>query len=106
MSEREGRESLENLRANIDRVDREIVRLLAERWQYAQRAPRIRRNLSMQDANVSGRIEQVVASVRRLAGEAGVPPDLVERVYRALIASYIEQQQQAQQERQETQPAP
>lgn len=36
------------------------------------------------------RVEEVIAKVRGIAGETGASPQVVERVYRAIIAAFIE----------------
>src|SRR5690606_4455862 len=80
--------TLADVRREIDRLDRDIVRLLAERGRYVLGAARVKRN----DAEVQApeRDEQVVANVLRLAADDGAIPDVVERGYRALIAAYTD----------------
>ena len=78
--------SLEEVRANIDRLDREIVRLLAERGKYVVHAARFKKTAS--EVQAPARVEQVIANVRRHAGEFGAPADVVERGYRVLIEGF------------------
>lgn len=78
--------SLDEVRANIDRLDRGIVRLLAERGKYVVQAARFKKTAS--EVQAPARVEQVVANVRRYAGEYGAPADLVERSYRVLIEGF------------------
>ena len=78
--------NLEEIRANIDRLDREIVRLLAERGKYVVQAARFKKTQA--DVQAPARVEQVVANVRRLAEEYGAPADVVERGYRILIEGF------------------
>lgn len=81
-------ESLEQVRANIDRIDRQLVTLLAKRGGYVAQAARFKKN----DAQVRApqRVEQVIAKVTALAGELGADAVVTERVYRAMIAAFIE----------------
>ena len=79
--------SLDEVRRQIDDVDREIVRLLAERAGYVRQVVRFKR--SAEDARAPARQEQVISRVRRLATEHGTDPDLVEHVYRAMIAWFV-----------------
>jgi isochorismate pyruvate lyase len=72
------------IRAEIDRVDRELVRLFAERTGYIDRAAAIKGPLRM-PARLAPRVEEVVANVRAEAALRGLPPDLVEKLWRRLI---------------------
>jgi len=80
--------SLEEVRANIDRIDRQIVALLAGRGAYVQQAARFKK--TTEDVRAPQRVEQVVAKVTALAGELGANPSVTERVYRAMISAFIE----------------
>jgi isochorismate pyruvate lyase len=82
--------SLDDVRANIDRLDREIVRLLAERGRYVVQAARFKK--SRADIYAPARVEQVVANARRYAAEFGASPDVVERGYRVLVAGFTEEE--------------
>jgi isochorismate pyruvate lyase len=84
-------ESLADIRAGIDSLDRQIVRLLAERGRYVVAAARFKRSAA--EVQAPARVEQVVANVRRLAADEGAPPDVVERVYRTLITALTELEQ-------------
>lgn len=79
--------SLADVRENIDRLDRKIVPLLAERATYVEQAARFK---ATKAAVVdSARIEQIILKVRHLAIEEGMAPDLVEHIYRSMIDAYI-----------------
>ncbi len=79
--------SMDEVRAGIDQLDREIVALLAERAGYIRQAARIKGRL--QEIVDPARIEQVVTRVRALAAGRGLPPDLVESLYRLMIERFI-----------------
>lgn len=79
--------SLADVRAHIDRLDRRIVALLAERAGYVEQAPRFKATRHQVVDN--DRIEQVVSKVRHLAIEEGMEPELAENIYRAMIDAYI-----------------
>lgn len=80
--------SLEEVRSNIDRIDRALVALMAERGRFVAQAARFKKN----DAEVSApaRVEQVIVKVRALAQEMGLAPFVAEQAYRAMIAAFIE----------------
>jgi chorismate mutase len=76
--------SLEEVRASIDTVDRDIVALLATRRRYALQAARFKAAADgVKDAR---REEQVIENVRALAAQDGIEADLVETLYRDMIA--------------------
>ncbi|MEF3048179.1 chorismate mutase [Pseudotabrizicola sp. L79] len=77
-------ETMGHIRAEIDRLDEDLVRLLAERAGYIDRAAEIKAKVDL-PARIDDRVEQVVQNVRRHAGHYGLPPDLVEKLWRRLI---------------------
>ncbi len=84
-------ESLVQVRAEIDRLDEQIVRLLAERGGYVLAAARFKN--SVDEVPAPQRVEQVIAQVRALALQHGALPEVVERAYRTMIAAFIEAEQ-------------
>ena len=79
--------SLDEVRANIDRLDRAIIPLLAERGDYVLQAARFKPNAA--DVPAPARVEEVIQKVLQLAREHGALPDVVEKTYRAMIAAFI-----------------
>jgi isochorismate pyruvate lyase len=79
---------LDEIRGEIDLLDRRLVTLLAEREGLVRRAGRLKADTDA--VRAPGRVEQVVAKVRGLATEAGASPDVVERTYRAMIAAFVD----------------
>jgi isochorismate pyruvate lyase len=76
--------TMAELRAEIDRIDEALVRLFGERAAYIDRAVELKAELDL-PARIETRIEEVVANVRRHAVKHGLPPDLVEKLWRRLI---------------------
>ena len=76
--------TMAHVRAEIDRLDEDLVRLFAERAGYIDRAAEIKATVDL-PARIDGRVEQVVQNVRRHASVYGLPPDLVEKLWRRLI---------------------
>ena len=54
--------SLDEVRAHIDRIDRQLVTLMAERETYVRQAARFKQTI--EDVVVPARIEQIVVKVR------------------------------------------
>jgi isochorismate pyruvate lyase len=82
--------SLDEVRSNIDRLDREIVRLLAQRGKYVVQAARFKDTAA--DVQAPVRVEEVVANVRKFALEFGASADIVERGYRVFVAGFTEEE--------------
>ena len=80
--------SLEQVRAAIDRIDRDMVILLAERGRYVREAAGFKTSESA--VRSVDRVEQVIARARSTAEEFGADPSIAERVYRAMIDAFID----------------
>ncbi|MCX7888740.1 MAG: chorismate mutase [Rhodobacteraceae bacterium] len=76
--------TMAELRAEIDRVDEELVARFAERATYIDRAVELKAGLDL-PARIEARVEEVVRNVRRHAVAHNIPPDLVEKLWRRLI---------------------
>lgn len=80
-------QTMEQVRAGVDAVDRELVKLLAQRQGYMEAAARIKPNRAA--VRDEGRIEQVMANVQALAWENGLSWQIAEPVWRTLIDACI-----------------
>ncbi|MFJ8041052.1 chorismate mutase [Kitasatospora sp. NPDC096147] len=72
------------LRGRIDALDEQLIAVLAERVGVVREVARHKTDEAA--VRAPDRVEQVVAKVRALAEAHGLPPELVEKVYRLLIA--------------------
>jgi isochorismate pyruvate lyase len=79
--------SMAEVRAGIDALDREILALIATRMRFMDAAARIKSHRD--DVRDEERKAQVIVNARRLAVELGVPPDLAEAVWEALVEGSI-----------------
>ncbi|BCZ46537.1 hypothetical protein psyc5s11_26040 [Clostridium gelidum] len=79
-------ESLEEVRENIDRIDKQIVKLITDRSTYVVQAANFKKNTD--EVKAPQRVERIINKVRDLAQEDGVNPDLVENIYREIINSF------------------
>jgi len=78
--------SLAEVRDNIDRIDRQIVALMAEREKYVAEAGRFKADPAAVSA--PARVEAIIAKVRAMAREDGLAESVAERSYRAMIAAF------------------
>ncbi|MEL6380100.1 MAG: chorismate mutase [Pseudomonadota bacterium] len=80
-------ETMDEVRVEIDRLDRVLVRLMAERQGYIEAAGRIKTEKS--EVRLPWRIEDVVAKVLRSAEREGLSKRIAEPVWRTLIECSI-----------------
>lgn len=80
--------SLSEVRARIDDLDADLVRLLADRQSLVRAAAAFKAD--EQAVRAPGRVEEVVALARERAVAAGLAPAVAESVWRAMIDAFIE----------------
>lgn len=78
---------MSDVRAAIDALDQDIVKLLAKRFRYVDAAARIKQRRDQ--VRDDERIAAVIDRVRSTASAAGAPAELMTRVYRNLIEECI-----------------
>ncbi|MEM8540605.1 MAG: chorismate mutase [Pseudomonadota bacterium] len=78
----------EDVRHEIDRLDKALVELMAERWQYVHRMSEIK--TSPQEANVPSRVQEVIDNIVTQANAKNFPPELAEAIWRKFIDFAIE----------------
>ncbi|PXV64474.1 chorismate mutase [Dysgonomonas alginatilytica] len=82
--------SLDEVRENIDRIDKDLIRLISERSIYVNQAVNFKKTES--DVEAPKRVEQIITKVRNLAKSENLDPDIAESVYRTMISAFIEQE--------------
>ncbi|MFT0519047.1 chorismate mutase [Pseudomonas faucium] len=85
--------SLAEVRQRIDEIDRSLVSLLAQRGNLVTQAAGFKKTTD--DVRAPARVEQVIDKVRALAAETGASAEVVEQVYRAMIAAFIAEELKA-----------
>jgi isochorismate pyruvate lyase len=79
---------IETVRAEIDALDAQIVELIAQRQRWVTEAGRLKSDADA--VRAPDRVEKVIHKVRTLAEQSGAAPDVVERIYRAMIDAFID----------------
>lgn len=80
-------ETMAHVRDGVDRLDRALVALIAERSRYMEAAARIKP--SRDRVRDEDRIEDVVSKVKAAAETAGLPVEIAEPVWRELVEQSI-----------------
>ncbi len=75
--------TMADVRAEIDRLDRALVKLLAERQTFIERAAEIKTDRNV--VHDQARIDDVVAKVLASAKREGLSADIAEPVWRTLV---------------------
>lgn len=80
-------ESLDDVRAEIDRLDREVLRLWGQRSGYVRAAARFKTS----EASVAApeRFRAMLQQRRQWAADEGLSPEVVESIYRQLVEYFI-----------------
>lgn len=80
-------QSMPEVRAGVDALDREIVALLAVRFRFMTAAARIKQDRGA--VRDEGRKAQVIANARTEAARLGVPADVVGDLWERLVEGSI-----------------
>ena len=81
-------DTLADVRSAIDQIDFMLVGLLAERGNYVREAARFKRNAA--EVAAPDRVQQVIDQALQHARQMGAAPEVVEAVYRSMVASFID----------------
>lgn len=79
--------SLEEVRANIDKIDDGIIKLIAERTDYVRQAAKFKTNTN--GVKAPDRVEAVIRKVRGEAEKYGADADMLEALYLKMISRFI-----------------
>jgi isochorismate pyruvate lyase len=86
---------MSQVRAEIDRIDREMVDLIAQRFGYVERAWQLKKDPS--EAYVPWRIQQVIDKVKAHSSEKGMPAemtDMVAALWRQMIGWFVQYEEE------------
>ena len=86
-------ESLTQVRAEIDKIDDALIGLIAKRGEFVNQAATFKTTAAQVAA--PERVQQVIDKVTKLATEKGADTQLVENLYRQMIADFIRIEHQA-----------
>jgi isochorismate pyruvate lyase len=79
--------SIEEVRINIDSIDEQIVKLIAQRGEFVKQAAKFKKDND--DVKAPKRVEEVINKVKNIAKLNGANEDVIENVYKAMIDSFI-----------------
>jgi len=79
--------TIEEVRSEIDRIDRAIIETIAQRRAYVHAVMRFKRNED--DVHAHERQRQMLAVRRAWAEEHELSPELVEKLFRSMVDHFI-----------------
>jgi len=82
--------SLEDIRRAIDALDRAIIALLGQRFEYVKAAATFK--TSETSVRAPMRLQSMLAERQLWAKEEGLDPDVIERMYINLVNHFIERE--------------
>ena len=83
---------MSEVRAEIDRIDAELVDLIAARFTYVDRAWQLKADPG--DAYVHWRVQQVIDKVKAHAKAKELPPELTEALWRQMIGWFVQYEEE------------
>lgn len=83
--------NITEVRNEIDNIDRIIIELLSERFQYVKEVVKYKDN-TPKSIEASDRRSIVLSQRRQWAAEKGLDPDVVEDIYKRLIQYFISEE--------------
>lgn len=78
---------MQDIRTEIDRIDREVVALIGQRFQYVKAAAAFK--TSTATVRAPERFQAMLQQRRRWAEEEGLAPDAIQEMYRGLVNYFI-----------------
>jgi isochorismate pyruvate lyase len=80
-------ETLDEVRSNIDLIDKEIITLIAQRSEFVKQAAKFKKDED--DVKAPARVEKVIEKVRAESVANNLNPNITEAVYRTMIDKFI-----------------
>lgn len=80
--------TLEEVRSEVDKLDDEIVKLIAERNAYIHQAVRFKQ--SVDEVKAEARVKEVLERVRHKALSLGMSPNMITSIYTKMIDDMVE----------------
>ncbi len=80
-------QSIEEVRGNIDEIDRQIIGLIAQRAEYVKVAAQFKKSIT--DVKASDRVKRMMITRRAWAEECGMDPDFVEKLFTSMVQYFI-----------------
>ena len=81
---------MEDIRAEIDKMDRDIIAILGKRFEYVKSAAKFK--TSETSVRAPERFKSMLEQRRTWASSEGLSPDAIEKMYRDLVNHFIKEE--------------
>lgn len=81
---------MEDIRREIDKIDREVISLIGKRYEYVVAAAAFKTSATA--VRAPERFEAMLRQRREWAVEDALDPDVIENLYRDLVTHFIEKE--------------
>lgn len=85
-------ENMQDIRSQIDRIDRQVIDLLGQRFDYVKAAAKFKTDAASVAA--PERFKSMLAQRRVWAQDSGLDPDVIEKMYYDLVTYFVAQEMQ------------
>ena len=85
--------NIDDIRNEIDAIDKQVIELLGKRLQYVKEIVRFKKD--EEDILARKRYREVLQTRREWAVQQGLDPDVIENMYISLIQYFIEIQKES-----------
>jgi isochorismate pyruvate lyase len=82
--------SIEEVRNEIDVIDKQIIDLIGERFLYVKEIVKYKSNAV--DVKAQKRYDEVLNKRKEWAAKKGLSPEVIEEIYKTLIQYFIDEQ--------------
>lgn len=83
-------QNMTDIRAEIDTIDRQVIKLLGQRFAYVKAASKFK--TSETSVKAPSRFQAMLQQRRTWAQEEGLNPDVIEKMYTDLVNYFIEEE--------------
>ena len=82
--------NIDDVRAEIDRIDQDVIALIGKRFKYVQAAAKFK--TSTESVKAPERLTAMLRQRRHWAEQEGLSPDAVEKLYSDLVEYFINEE--------------
>ena len=83
-------ENIIDIRTEIDRLDRQVIAIIGQRFEYVKAAAKFK--TSETSVKAPERFQAMLQQRRVWAEEEGLNPDVIEKIYRDFVTYFIEEE--------------
>ena len=83
-------ENMEEIRGEIDQLDKQVINLIGQRFKYVQAAAKFKKDEN--SVKAPERFKSMLEKRREWAIQEGLSPDVIEKMFRDLVNHFISEE--------------